>query len=129
MTKKTLCLVLVCLATCRLSAQEGTVRPLLSKDLPECSGKEISMVTVEYAPGGSDPMHRHDAHVFVYVLQGSIVVQLRGEQQVTLTAGQTFYEGPQDMHAVSRNASQTEPAKFLVFFVKNKDAPLLVPMK
>jgi len=84
---------------------------------------------VEYAPGGSDPVHRHNAHAFVYVLEGSIVMQVQGGQEVTLTPGQTFYEGPDDVHVVGRNASSTTPAKFLIFLVKDKDAPVLVPVK
>ena len=85
------------------------------------------MITVEYPPGSSDPIHRHNAHAFVYVLEGSVVMQLKGGQQVTLTPGQTFYEGPDDVHVVDRNASNTNPAKFLVFLIKNKGAPALVP--
>ena len=112
-----------------LMAQEGKVTSLISKDLKEFSGKEGLMITVDYAPGGSDPVHRHDAHVFVYVLEGSIVMQVKGGKEVTLTPGQTFYEGPNDVHVVSRNASSTKSAKFLVFFVKNKGVPLLVPVK
>ena len=87
------------------------------------------MITVEYAPGGSDPIHRHNAHAFVYVLEGSVVMQLKGGKEITLTPGQTFYEGPNDVHVVGRNASSTKPAKFLVFLVKNKGAPVLVPAK
>ena len=86
------------------------------------------MITVDYAPGGSDPVHRHDAHTFVYVLEGSVVMQVKGGKEVTLTPGQTFYEGPDDVHVVSRNASSTNPAKFLVFFVKDKGAPVLIPV-
>ena len=86
------------------------------------------MITVDYAPGGSDPVHRHDAHTFVYVLEGSVVMQVKGGKEVTLTPGQTFYEGPNDVHVVSRNASNTNPAKFLVFFVKDKGAPVLIPV-
>lgn len=85
------------------------------------------MITVEYPPGGSDPIHRHNAHAFVYVLEGSIVMQLKGGKEVTLTPGQTFHEGPSDVHVVGRNASQTNPAKFVVFLVKDKGAPILVP--
>lgn len=85
------------------------------------------MVTVEYAPGGTTPIHRHNAHTFVYVLEGSIVMQLKGGKEVTLQPGETFYEGPDDVHLVSRNASSTKPAKFVVFFVKEKGAPVLVP--
>ena len=85
------------------------------------------MITVEYPPGGSDPVHRHYADAFVYVLEGSVVMQVQGGKEVTLAPGQTFYEGPGDIHVVGRNASQTKPAKFVVFFVKDKGAPLLVP--
>ena len=121
--------VLISLIAGPLMAQEGKVTSLITKDLTEFSGKEGLMITVEYAPGGSDPVHRHDAHVFVYVLEGSIVMQVKGGKEITLTPGQTFYEGPKDIHVVSRNASKTAPAKFVVFFVKNKDVPLLVPVK
>jgi quercetin dioxygenase-like cupin family protein len=121
--------VLISLIAGPLMAQEGKVTSLITKDLTEFSGKEGLMITVEYAPGGSDPVHRHDAHAFVYVLEGSIVMQVKGGKEVTLTPGQTFYEGPKDVHVVSRNASKTTPAKFLVFFVKNKGAPVLVPVK
>lgn len=101
--------------------------PLLSKDLTEFPGKEGLMMTVEYPPGGVDPIHRHNAHGFIYVLEGSIVMQVRGGKEVTLTPGQTFYEGPEDVHVVGRNVSQTKPAKFVVFWVKDKGAPVLVP--
>jgi quercetin dioxygenase-like cupin family protein len=87
------------------------------------------MITVVYPPGASDTIHRHNAHAFVYVLEGSVVMQVKGGKEVTLTPGQTFYEGPNDIHVVGRNASTTKPAKFLVFLVKNKDAPVLVPVK
>ena len=87
------------------------------------------MMTVVHAPGGSDPVHRHNAHAFVYVLEGSVVMQVKGGKQVTLTPGQTFYEGPADVHVVGRNASNTKPAKFLVFLVKDKGAPTLVPVE
>jgi quercetin dioxygenase-like cupin family protein len=112
-----------------LMAQEGKVTSLVTKDLTEFSGKEGLMISVEYAPGGSDPIHRHDAHAFVYVLEGSIVMQVKGGKEVTLTPGQTFYESPKDVHVVSRNASKTAPAKFVVFFVKDKSAPVLKPVK
>ena len=108
-------------------AQEAKVTQLLSKDLTDLPGKEGLMLTVEYPPGSSDPIHRHNAHGFIYVLEGSIVMQVRGGKETTLTPGQTFYEGPDDVHVVGRNASQTKPAKFVVFFVKDKGAPLLVP--
>jgi len=107
--------------------KEAEVTPLFSKDLADFPGKEGLMITVEYPPGSSDPIHRHNAHAFVYVLEGSIVMQVRGGKEVTLTPGQTFYEGPSDVHIVGRNASQTKPAKFVVFLVKDKGAPVLVP--
>ena len=112
-----------------LLAQDAQVTPLMSKDLPECPGKEGSMITVVYPPGASDPIHRHNAHAFVYVLEGTVVMQLKGGKEVTLTPGQTFYEGPDDIHVLGRNASSTKPAKFIVLLVKNKDAPVLVPVK
>jgi len=111
-----------------LIAQEAKVAPLLSKDLTDIPGKEGLMITVEYPPGGSDPIHRHNAYGFIYVLEGSIVMQVKGGKEVTLTAGQTFYEGPDDVHVVGRNASKTEPAKFVVFLVKDKGAPVLTPV-
>ena len=101
----------------------------MTKDLAGRDGKEGTMQLVEYAPGGSDPAHRHNASVFVYVLEGEVVMQVKGGKEVTLGPGQTFYESPGDVHAVSRNASTTKPAKFLVFFVKQKGAPLTVPAK
>jgi quercetin dioxygenase-like cupin family protein len=111
-----------------LAAQDAKVTPLLSKDLTECPGKEATMITVVYPPGASDPVHRHNAHAFVYVLEGSIVMQVKGGKEVTLTPGQTFYEGPNDIHTVGRNASTTKPAKFVVFLVKDKGAPVLIPV-
>jgi len=110
-------------------AQDGTVRPLLSQDLNGVSGKELSMLAVEYAPGGSTPQHMHRAQALVYVQEGSIVMQVKGGPLVTLTAGQTWSEGPDDVHIVSRNASKTAPAKYLVFMVKDKGAPILTPVK
>jgi quercetin dioxygenase-like cupin family protein len=112
-----------------LFAQDAQVKPLMSKDLPECPGKEGLMISVVYPPGASDPIHRHNAHAFVYVLEGTIVMQLKGGKEITLTPGQTFYEGPNDIHIVGRNPSTTKPAKFLVVLVKNKDAPVLIPVK
>ena len=108
---------------------EAKVTPLLSKDLKEFPGKEGLMITVEYPPGSVDPVHRHNAHGFIYVLEGSIIMQVKGGKEVTLKAGDTFYEGPDDVHTVGRNASTTERAKFVVFFVKDKNAPILVPEK
>jgi len=122
-------LILLCLMTGAVTAQGPKVTPLMSKDLTDIPGKEVVMITVEYAPGGSDPIHRHDAQAFVYVLEGSVVMELNGGKQVTLKPGQTFYEGPDDVHTVGRNASSTEPAKFLVFFIKKKGAPILTPIE
>ena len=110
-------------------AQEPKVTSLMSKDLTENPGKELLMITVEHAPGGSSPIHRHNAHAMVYVLEGSVVMQLKGGKQITLTPGQTFYEGPDDIHIVDRNASSTTPAKFLVVLIKDKGAPALVPVE
>jgi len=129
MTFTKIILTLVCLVSGTLVAQEAKVTPLMSKDLPNLPGKEGLMITVEYPPGSSDPIHRHNANAFVYVLEGTMVMQVRGGEEVTLTPGQTFYEGPNDVHVVGRNASQTKPAKFVVFLVKDKGAPVLVPAK
>ena len=129
MTFAKLILALACLIASTLVAQEAKVTQLMSKDLTEFPSKEGLMITVEYPPGSSDPIHRHNAYGFIYVLEGSIVMQVRGGKEVTLTPGQTFYEGPDDVHVVGRNASQTKPAKFIVFFVKDKGAPVLVPAK
>ena len=124
-----LILEVVILVSSTLMAQEAKVTQLMSKDLTKFPGKEGLMITVEYPPGSSDPIHRHNAYGFIYVLEGSIVMQVRGGKEVTLTPGQTFYEGPDDVHVVGRSASQTKPAKFVVFFVKDKGAPILVPAK
>jgi quercetin dioxygenase-like cupin family protein len=112
-----------------LVAQIDSVRLLLSKDLAGGPGKEIAMITVEYTPGESSPAHTHQAQAMVYVLEGSIVMQAKGKAPVTLTPGQTWYEGPDDVHIVSRNASTSAPAKYLVFMVKEKGAPILTPVK
>jgi quercetin dioxygenase-like cupin family protein len=112
-----------------LMAQEAKVTSLMSKDLKDFPGKEGLMITVEYPPGATDPIHRHNAHAFVYVLEGSIVMQLKGGKEVTLKPGQTFYEGPDDVHIVGRSADKTKPAKFVVFLVKDKGAPVFVPVK
>ena len=119
-------LVLVFLMTGTLMAQKPTVTPLMSKELKDLSGKEVLMITVDYPPGGMDPIHRHDANAFVYVIEGSIVMQVKGGKEVTLTPGQTFYEAPDDVHLVGRNASTTKPAKFLVLMIKERGAPALV---
>jgi quercetin dioxygenase-like cupin family protein len=129
MTFTKLILALVCLMSGALVAQEAKVTELTSKDLTEFPGKEGLMITVEYPPGTVDPIHRHNAHAFVYVLEGTIVMQVRGGKEVTLTPGQTFYEGPNDVHVVGRNVSKTKPAKFVVFLVKDKGAPVFVPAK
>jgi quercetin dioxygenase-like cupin family protein len=109
--------------------QEAKVTPLLTKDLAGVTGKEAAMLTVEYAPGASSSKHRHNANTFVYVLEGSIVMQVDGGNAVTLGPGETFYESPDDIHVVSKNASNTKLARFLVFFVKDKGAIPLVPVK
>ena len=112
-----------------VAAQETTkVTSLMSRDLSDIPGKEGDMLIVEYPPGAVDPVHRHNANAFVYVLEGSVVMQVKGSEPVTLHPGQTFYEGPNDIHVVGRNSSKTEPAKFLVVFVKNKGAPILTPV-
>jgi len=133
MTNKKLALIplLMFLAAGASFAQpeQPPVTSLMSKDLTNMPGKEVLMITVEYPPGWSDPVHRHNAQGFIYVLEGSVVMQVKGGKQVTLTPGQTFYEGIDDVHLVGRNASTTKPAKFLVFLVKNKGAPVLVPVK
>jgi len=129
MTFTKIALVVVCLMSTTLVAQEAKVTQLMAKDLTECPGKEGVMITVEYPPGHSDEIHRHNANAFVYVLEGSVVMQVRGGKEVTLTPGQTFYEGPNDVHIVGRNTSKTKPAKFVVFFVKNKGAAITVPAK
>ena len=127
MTFPKLVFALACLMSSTLLAQEAKVTELMSKDLTNIPGKEGLMVIVEYPPGSTDPIHRHNAHGFIYVLEGSIVMQVRGGKEVTVTPGQTFYEGPDDVHVVGRNASKTKPAKFVVVFVKDKGAPVVVP--
>jgi quercetin dioxygenase-like cupin family protein len=110
-------------------AQNPKITPLITKELAGLAGKEAVMLTVEYAPGASSSKHRHNAHTFVYVLEGSVVMQVEGGKETTLGPGQTFYESPDDIHSVSKNASNTQPAKFLVFFVKDKGAPASTPVK
>ena len=129
MKKTAFALLLLLLATNAAMAQQPDVVSLMSKDLTGSPDKEVLMITVEYPPGGADPVHRHDAQAFVYVLEGSVVMQVRGGKEVTLGPGQTFYEGPDDVHVVGRNASTTKPAKFLVMLIKRKGAPVLVPVK
>jgi quercetin dioxygenase-like cupin family protein len=110
-------------------APQASVTPLMTKALADHPGKEVLMITVDYPPGAVDPVHRHDAHGFIYVLEGSIVMGVKGGKEVTLTPGQTFYESPNDVHTVGRNASLTKPAKFLVFLLKNSDEPVLKPVR
>jgi quercetin dioxygenase-like cupin family protein len=112
-----------------LIAQEAKVTTLMEKPLPNFPGKDVQMFTVEYPPGSQDPVHRHNANGFIYVLEGSIIMAVNDGKPVTLTAGQTYYEGPNDVHTIGRNASKTAPARFLVVLLKDKDAPLLIPVK
>jgi len=119
----------LCVLSVPLHAQEPTVTPVMTKELKDVPGKEILLLTVEYAPGAADSVHRHNADAVVYVLEGSVVEQVKGGKPVTLTAGQTFYEGPDDIHVVGRNASKTQPAKLLAILVKKKGAPALVPVR
>jgi len=129
---KTLAMALL-LATGAASAQQAPpqahVTTVMTRALPDYPGKEAVMLTVDYPPGAVDPVHRHNADAFVYVLEGSIVMGVRGGKPVTLTPGQTFYEGPQDVHTIGRNASSTRPARFVVLLLKKKGAPILVPTK
>ena len=129
MLKKSFVAILFCLIPGVLLAEEAKVAPLMSKDLKDYPGKEGLMLMVEYPPGGSDPVHRHNADAFVYVLEGSVVMQVKGGKEVTLKAGDTFYEGPNDIHVVGRNASKTQPARFVVVLLKKKGAEALVPVK
>src|SRR5713101_4977209 len=128
MTIAKLVLMLVCLISVTLETKDAKVTPLFSKDLTDFPGKEGLMITVVYPPGASDPIHRHNAHAFVYVLEGSVVMQVKGGKEITLTPGQSFYEGPNDIHTVGRNASTTKPAKFIVVLLKDKGAPVLLPV-
>jgi quercetin dioxygenase-like cupin family protein len=122
-----LLLGLLCLVGGRLEAQAADVKPLMTKDLAGAAGKEALMLTVEYPPGANEPIHRHHAQAFVYVLEGSVVMQVKGQAPVTLGPGDTFYEGTEDVHLVGRNASQAKPARFVVFLVKDKGAPVVLP--
>lgn len=109
-------------------ASDGkVVTPLMLKQLTDLPGKEALVITVDFAPGAEDPVHRHDAHAFVYVLEGTIVMQLQGAPAVTLKPGQVFYEGPKDVHIVGRNPSATQPAKILVVLVKNEGVDAVLP--
>src|SRR6516162_3860873 len=132
MKNLTLISFLVCslfLVSSSVIAQEAKVTSLMSKPVPDNPDKELLMISVEYPPGASDPVHRHKAQALLYVLEGSIVMGVNSEEPVTLAAGQTFYEGPNDIHTVGRNASKTMPAKFLVVLLKDRDAPVLTPVK
>jgi len=111
-----------------LFAEQAAVQVLMNKDLADFGNKEGMMLTVEYAPGASSKTHKHDAHIFVYVLQGSVIMQVEGGEPVEVKAGQTFYEAPNDIHLVSKNASDKEKAKFLVFSLKGKNIPVLIPV-
>lgn len=114
-------------ATPTPAAPEPVVTSVMSKALPEYPGKEALILTVEYPPGGADPIHRHDAHGFVYVLEGNIVMGVAGGREVTLGPGEAFHEGPDDLHTVGRNASSTKPARFVVFLLKDADKPAVLP--
>jgi quercetin dioxygenase-like cupin family protein len=111
------------------SSSDTQVKELFVKPLADLPGKEALMLEVNYPPGGKDEIHRHDAHAFVYVLEGSIRMQLKGQPEKTLKAGEVYYEGPNDIHLVGRNASTTEPARFVVVLIKKEGAPVLTPVK
>ena len=128
--KRTAALALsLSLAGSMAPAQTDPVKTLMTQDLSGVPGREVSMITVDYPPGGSTPAHTHHAQALVYVLEGSVVMQAKGKEPVTLTKGQTWSEGPDDVHVVSRNASTSAPARYLVFMVKDKGAPILTPVK
>lgn len=120
---------IISLITGSVAAEDATIRQILSQELIGLNGKEGVLLTVEYAPSASSAKHRHHAYTFVYVLEGTVVMQIEGGDAVTLGPGETFYESPDDIHLVSKNASDSERAKFLVFFVKEKIAPQLVPLR
>jgi quercetin dioxygenase-like cupin family protein len=121
-------IVSILIITSPVMAQE-TITPIMSHALAEISGEEVLMYTVDFPPGFSSPVHRHDAQVSVYVLEGSVVMQVKGGKELTLGPGQSFYESPNDIHVVSRNASSSKPAKFVVFLIKKKGAPLVIPVQ
>src|SRR5690349_13018700 len=132
MRKMTRALLFACLSFAAdpgLASPGAVVTRLFAKDLPELQGREGVMILAEYPPGASAPIHRPNAHAFVYVLEGSIVMRLRDAAEVTLSLGQAYYEGPSDIHVVGRNASDTQPARFVVFLVKHQGAPLLEPVR
>src|SRR5262245_30956735 len=120
--------IALCLISGTATAQDANLTSLISQELKDFPNKEGQLIVVEYPPGTTDPIHRHNAYAFVYVLEGSIVMQLKGKKEVTLKPGQVFYEGPDDVHIVGRNADKSKPAKFLVFLIKDKGAPVLVPV-
>lgn len=120
-------LLALLLAATGMADQSTQITPLITKELQELPGKEATLISVRYAPGAVDPLHRHHAHTFVYVLEGLVVMQVEGQKEQTLSPGQTFYEAPGDRHIVGRNASSSKPARFLVFFVKDRGAPILLP--
>lgn len=125
-------MLLVCgvmLSQYAAAAPDAIVKEVLTHELPDIPGKEVLMITVDYPPGAVDPVHKHDAHAFVYVLEGSIVMGVKGGKEVTLTKGQTFYEGPSDIHTVGRNASSTQPARFIVTMIKPKNAQFFIPVQ
>lgn len=121
-------LSVLCAGLAMAAPEPPVVKPVMEQALPDHPGKEVLMITVEYPPGGADPVHRHDAHGFIYVLEGSIVMGVKGGKEVTLLPGQSFHEGPDDVHTVGRNASQDKPAKFLVFLLKEKGKPAVIPV-
>ncbi len=120
---------LLCLIGRPLESRSPDIKVLMTKDLAGAPGKETLMLTVVYPPGAVEPVHRHNAQAFVYVLEGSVIMQVKGQPEVTLKPGDTFYEGNDDVHLVGRNASQTNPARFVVFLVKNKGAPVVLPVQ
>lgn len=129
MTRTAALLCPLLLAVSAHAIEDVRVTPLMSRDLAGDQSKEVSMIVVDYPPGASDPVHTHRAQALVYVLEGSVVMQVKGGPEVTLGPGQTFYEGPNDVHVIGRNASRTSAARFLVVLVKDKGAPPFVPVK
>jgi len=131
MKKTILPIAIACLLATQIApaAPPAEVKEVMSKPFPDIPGKEGLVLLVTYPPGAADEIHRHNAHAFVYVLEGSIVMQLRGAEPVTVKAGESFYEGPNDVHIVGRSASDSKPAKFVVFLVKNQGAPAFIPTK
>ena len=124
---KLLVIVMLIILSTASAAQQSVATALLQKDLPDIEGREAVVLEVVYPPGVASASHRHNAHTFVYVLEGTVEMQVAGGELLKLVAGQTFYETPNDIHSVSRNASDTEPAKILVMFIKQEGAPMTVP--